>query len=496
MAFRSLTTRVIIILVGLLSVGIGTFTYLNFKREKRQLIAAARENTLLLLNTIERSIYRSMSIGDTQDVQRMLEMVGKSHSKLLGVRIFHPQGVVLKSSLPSEMGGTVPDGDYQLFANNLREGIFASGSHGEVFGMIKPIYNEEQCHICHGRKRRVIGVLNVNYSLADTNRRINEATRLFLFSTGAIILFSAAAVSLVMVRFVRQPLNRIVESMARVEQGDLKVRMVNGGRDEIGRLITSFDSMVDKLDKAKQELEQYHFQQMERADRLASVGEMAAGIAHEIKNPLAGISAAMTIIRQDFQEEDPRREIIGEVIEQVNRLDKTVNDLLFFGKPTHPEPAPTDLNDVLRKTLLFALQHKGGKNIEKRLELQEPLPLVFVDPKQVQQVVLNLILNAIQAMQETGGTLTVASRIAEREGGLWVRVEVADTGPGIPEPIISKIFTPFFTTKAQGTGLGLAICQKLITQHGGTLHVSSVLNQGTVFSIDLPMTELEADGAV
>lgn len=130
------------------------------------------------------------------------------------------------------------------------------------------------------------------------------------------------------------------------------------------------------------------------------------------------------------------------------------------------------------------------------MELQEPLPLVFVDPKQVQQVVLNLILNAIQAMQETGGTLTVASRIAEREGGLWVRVEVADTGPGIPEPIISKIFTPFFTTKAQGTGLGLAICQKLITQHGGTLHVSSVLNQGTVFSIDLPMTELEADGAV
>jgi len=487
--FKSLTTRVILMLVGLLSVGIGTFTYLDFNREKSQLIKAARENTSILLQTIERSIYKSMSIGDTQDVQTILEMVGQSHNKLVGVRIFHPQGIVLKSSRSAEVGAPAPDDDYQLFINNRSDGIFASATAGEVFSMIKPIYNAAPCHRCHGHKRRIIGVLNVHYSLAETNRRIIEATRLFIVSTAAMLLFVAGAISLVMVKFVRRPLKSIIENMARVEQGDLSVRMAPEGRDEIGRLIVSFDSMVEKLDTARRELDRLHFQQLERADRLASVGEMAAGIAHEIKNPLAGISAAMSIIRQDFPDEDPRKEIIGEVIEQVSRLDKTVNDLLFFGKQTLPEPTYADVNDILRKTLLFARQHRGGKNIERRLELAEGLPDVYVDPKQVQQVFLNLVLNAMQAMQEGGGTLTVGSGLVDREGQQWVRVNIADTGPGIPPQIMEKLFTPFFTTKAQGTGLGLAICKKLIDQHGGTIRVESDQGKGTTFMIDLPVFE-------
>lgn len=491
MIFKSLTTRVIVTLVGLLSVGIGTFTYFNLKREKDQLVKATRENAYLLLDTIERSIYKSMSVGDTQDVQVMLQMVGHSHSKLIGVRIFHPQGIVLKSSRPEEVGMPVPEGDYQLFINNRKEGVYSSDAFGEVLGVIKPIYNDVLCQRCHGTKKRLIGVLNVNYSQVETNRRILEATRLSLVSTGAVILFCAAAISLVIVRFVRQPLNNLIDSMARVEEGDLSVRITPVAEDEIGRLIVSFDSMVGKLDKAKRELEEYHFQQMERADRLASVGEMAAGIAHEIKNPLAGISAAMTIIRQDFSDDDPRKEIIGEVVEQVSRLDKTVNDLLFFGKPTPPEPTYADVNAILRKTLLFALQHKGGKNIAKSLDLADGLPEIFVDPKQVQQVFLNLILNAIQAMQADGGTLTVGSSLVDLDGKGWVRTTIADTGPGIPEPIIGKIFTPFFTTKAQGTGLGLAICHKLITQHGGTLSVTSEDGKGTVFTIDLPVAAYE-----
>ena len=137
-----------------------------------------------------------------------------------------------------------------------------------------------------------------------------EATNIFLISTVAIILFLSGAISLVMLKFVKKPLNLIVGNMAKVEQGDLSVRMKPEGKDEVGRLIVSFNSMVDRLDTTKKELDQYHFQQMERADRLASVGEMAAGIAHEIKNPLTGIAAAMTMIKDDFSPSDPRTEII------------------------------------------------------------------------------------------------------------------------------------------------------------------------------------------
>jgi two-component system, NtrC family, sensor kinase len=482
--FKSLTTRVIVLSICLLVFGIGTFAFLTLKREQMQLINSARESSELLLNTIERSVYNSMRIGNTEDVQVILEMVGQNE-KLVGVRIFHPHGVILKSSQPNEVGHVVDERDFNLFLNNKRDGVFTLDGHGEVLGMVKPIYNDRQCNLCHGTKSRIIGLLNVNYSLVETRKRIAELTNLFILSTVAIISFLSLAISLVMLKFVKKPLIRMGQNMAKVEAGDLSVRMTSHGKDEIGRLINSFDSMVGRLDRAKKELEAFHFQQMERADRLASVGEMAAGIAHEIKNPLTGIAAAITVLKDDFPPEDDRVGIINEVLEQISRLDKTVNDLLFFGKPTKAEPTCADINSALKKILAFAAQHRGGKNIEKKLELQENLPAVYVDPKQIQQVFLNLFLNAVQAMQQ-GGTLTVQSGLVKRNGVDMVQVHVKDTGQGIPPQILEKIFVPFFTTKAQGTGLGLPICHRLIEQHGGHLSVVSEDGKGTTFTVELP----------
>lgn len=491
MIFKTLTSKLIVISVALLAFGISVFALLNLKRERAQLITSAREGSDLLLQTIERSIYNSMRIGNTEETQSILEMVAQSQ-KLIAVRIFHPHGVVLKSSHPDEIGNPVDNDDYQLYLNNRYEGITYADQHGEVLRMIKPIYNTAQCHACHGHKTKVIGVLNVNYSLAETKRRMFEVTQLFVFSTIATITFLSLAIAFVMFRLVRSPLNRIIEKMAKVEEGDLSVRIAHAPRDEMGRLTRSFNSMIERLDKAKKELDSYHFNQMERADRLASIGEMAAGIAHEVKNPLTGIASAITIINDDFSPDDPRKEILGEVLEQVKRLDKTVNDLLFFGKPTEPEPVCTDLNAVLRKTLIFASQHRGSKGglIDKVLDLQEDLPPVYVDPKQIQQVFLNLILNAIQAMQ-SGGTLTIKTAFIQDGANKWVTVSIGDTGQGIPDQILGKIFTPFFTTKAQGTGLGLAICHKLVAQQGGSVRVESEDGKGTIFYIELPATSTE-----
>lgn len=491
--FKSLTTRIIAIFIGLLTAGVGSFTFVSLKREQAQLINSARESTQILLNTIERSIFNSMSIGNTDDVQLILQMVGQSH-RLRGVRIFHPQGIVLKSSNPAEVGKPVNDHDYQLFMNNRREGVYEVPGEGEILGMVKPIYNEQACHFCHGARTRILGVLNVNYSLEETKRKMTVVTRLFFFTTIGIIIILSIAISIIMYRLVKIPLERIIGNMARVEEGDLSVRMNARSTDEIGHLITSFNSMVKKLDKAKRELELYHFEQMERADRLASMGEMSAGIAHEIKNPLTGIAAAITIINEDLEQSDPRKEILQEILEQIKRLDKTVNDLLFFGKPGDPEFVYADVNAIVQKTLWFAAQHRGGKGVDKRLELAENLPPVFVDPKLIQQVFLNLILNAVQAMQG-GGTLTVTTSAASHDGRGWVRTVIADTGPGIPPQILGKIFTPFFTTKAQGTGLGLAICHKLITQHHGTISVNSEDGRGTEFIIDIPAVTLPGEEA-
>jgi signal transduction histidine kinase len=482
--FKSLTTRIIFTTITLLACGIFAYATFNVRYQQTQLIDTARESAELLLHTVESSIYNTMHLGNVQDVGTILSMVGQ-HDQLVGVRIFHPHGIILRSSNASEVGRVVNANDYRLYQNPKNYGIFELAPFGEVLSMVKPIYNEQACHACHGSKIKVIGVLNINYSLTRTKAQMLKASQIFVASSVAITFFLAVTILFILHNFVKKPLDRIMANMSRVEKGDLNVRIEYRGKDEIGRLIGSFNSMVDKLDVAKTELERLHFHQLERADRLASIGEMAAGIAHEIKNPLAGISAAITIIRDDISENDPRNAILGEVLLQVQRLDKTVNDLLFFGKPSLPELSCIDINYVLESTCKFASQHRSVVNIEKHFNLSPGLSTVYADGKQMQQVFLNLFLNAFQAMSG-GGTLTITTGSVVRNGREYVSIDVADTGPGIPPLILEKIFTPFFTTKAQGTGLGLPICAKLIKLHNGYLRVVSDDSRGTIFTIELP----------
>ncbi|MBK5275038.1 MAG: HAMP domain-containing protein [Desulfuromonadales bacterium] len=482
--FKSLTTRIIVTTITLLVGGIFMFATFNVRHQQSQLIESARESAELLLHTVESSIYNTMHLGNVQDVSTILSMVGQ-HNQLVGVRIFHPQGVILRSSNASEVGRAVNANDYNLYQTPKNYGIFDLPPYGDVLSMVKPIYNEPVCHTCHGSKARVIGILNINYSLKRTQAQMLEASRIFIASSVAITLFLAVTILFILHNFVKKPLDRMIEKMSQVEKGDLNVRIDYHRNDEIGRLIDSFNSMVDRLDAAKTELEQFHFQQLEQADRLASIGEMAAGIAHEIKNPLAGISAALSIIRDDITVADPRNAILGEVLQQVQRLDKTVNDLLFFGKPSLPELTCIDINYILETTCKFASQHRSVMNIKKEINLAPDLPPVYADGKQMQQVFLNLILNAFQAMAG-GGTLTITTGTVMRQGREYVSIDVADTGSGIPPQVLEKIFTPFFTTKAQGTGLGLPICCKLIKLHDGDIRVSSDDRHGTIFTVELP----------
>jgi hypothetical protein len=224
---------------------------------------------------------------------------------------------------------------------------------------------------------------------------------------------------------------------------------------------------------------------MERVDRLASVGEMSAGIAHEIKNPLAAISGAITVLADDFPGEDPRREVVAKVLEQISRLDRVVTDLLYFGKPGQPTFDWVDVNDLLKKTLFFVAQHPEARDVHQVQELTRNLPPVWVDEKQLQQVFFNIIINAIQAMK-SGGTLLIQTDLKEQEGKSLVRILIGDSGPGIPAEDLDKIFAPFYTTKTQGTGLGLAICRQLMEQQGGTIKVFSRVGEGTRVSINLP----------
>jgi signal transduction histidine kinase len=235
------------------------------------------------------------------------------------------------------------------------------------------------------------------------------------------------------------------------------------------------------------------YQQMKERDRLAALGEMSAGLAHEIRNPLAAIKgAAQYLDPQRVPSED--REFLEIVVEEVNRLDGVVTQFLDYSRPLKPSMAPTNVQEVLERTFKL-LQAQVPANIEVALELAGWVPRVQADAEQLKQVFLNLALNAFQAMAASGGRLHVSTRVARDELAFWregsrradiVEIRFRDTGPGIPEESRENVFLPFFTTKEKGTGLGLAICQRIVKAHQGTIVVRSPPGEGAELLVTLP----------
>ena len=249
-------------------------------------------------------------------------------------------------------------------------------------------------------------------------------------------------------------------------------------RDDAGQLIGS--SAVLKDVTTYRNLER----QLADAEHLASLGELSAGLAHEIKNPLAGIKGAIDIIRDSIPTTDIHREILGDVLHEVNRIDKIVRDLLTYAKPKPPSHSDIRLPELAARILAMVRQISKNESVSIRLEAAPVIPTFTGDETQLEQVLLNLLLNAVNAVRDTGH-ITVRITHDSEEGLL--RIVVEDDGVGIPEEIRKKIFHPFFTTRVDGTGLGLATSLKNVQYHGGTIDVQSEPGRGTKFTVSIPM---------
>jgi len=282
-----------------------------------------------------------------------------------------------------------------------------------------------------------------------------------------------------------------VLAMRRAEGGDLSARVRQPGRNELGSLGRSLNSMIEKLDATQHEIERFHTEQLIRAERLASIGELAASVAHEIKNPLAGISGAVQVLADDFPAEDPRRDVADQILHQCNRMDKTIRDLLNYAQPLHSEPSPVDVNEILERAAFMALPNPVRSGVRVCREFATGLPRAMADGKHLEQAFLNLVLNAVQAMPQ-GGDLTLRTALREpatADADRLIEVEIQDTGGGIPAAIREKIFSPFYTTRTHGTGLGLSITRKIIEQSGGSVNFKSDPGRGTTFRVIIPVVE-------
>jgi PAS domain S-box-containing protein len=229
--------------------------------------------------------------------------------------------------------------------------------------------------------------------------------------------------------------------------------------------------------------------QVRHSEKLATVGQLATSFAHELKNPIAGINATMQILEEDFPAEDRRREIFNEIYHQISRMNKAVDDLLRYAKPAPPQLSPTRISREIERAMLLLHPQARKQKVEIVSEVSDNLPELMVDSELIQQVLMNVSINALQAMP-AGGRLSIAARFERNNGLEGVAVRIEDTGKGIAPANLGHIFEPFFTTKHTGTGLGLSICSKIMDQHGGTIQVETKEGKGTAFTLFFPHPSL------
>lgn len=487
----SLKTKIILSVTVILAVTIGAGTWINIGYQRSQMESALEENVLVISNTIEKSLSNAMLQGKSKEVQSILEAVGGYHN-MEEVRIFSPNGVILKSSKRWMIGRKVDASLQKLFLEGRFRRPIRRWDRG-VFSVIFPIENKAACVYCHGKTSKLNGILAVDVSMAQTQEKVEELSKTMFFWAAGITFILAVSLSLFLTRYVTSPIQHLISTMMRVERG-LEVRADVKSRDDIGRLAEAFNSLIDKLELARRKVERYHYEQMKRADRLASIGEMAAGIAHEIKNPLAGIAGVIQVLKKDMPKTDQRRAVLDEVLSQVERMDKAVRNLLAFARPPEPSKTLVDMNDLIGKLLDFMAPQFAKYNITAERRLSPGIPWMSVDPDLMQQALLNIALNAIQAMPEGGRFIVTTDAEPPSDNGPgMVHITLMDTGKGISPEDMGRIFNPFFTTKQQGTGLGLSITQRIIEQHGGEISVSNAAGKGASFSIMLPYPQ--KDGA-
>ena len=330
----------------------------------------------------------------------------------------------------------------------------------------------------------IIGILYVGILEKKFVNMRNRAILTFLGITlaGMIVAFG---VSWFLASGVLKPVKDLVFGSQQLAKGNFEYQVKLKAKDEIGELGETFNLMASSLRERDKQLKEYTQQQIMKSERLATLGQLAAGVAHEINNPLGAILMYTHLFLEDMEVEDTRRKDLEKVIMETTQCMDIVKGLLDFAHQTEPKIEDSDVNEILKRTLSLVENQALFQNVKITRVLSPAMPKVMVDASQIKQVFTNIVLNAADAV-EGEGELTIVTRIAPDDES--IEIEFTDTGCGIPHENLEKLFDPFFTTKetGRGTGLGLAVSYGIIARHKGTIEVKSVPGKGTTFIIRLP----------
>ncbi|MGO8990217.1 MAG: sensor histidine kinase [bacterium] len=518
MHLTSLKAKILLSVIIAVVVIEGIFLYLNIRSLSQQMIEKTEEEAFNLSETIRLSIRNAMIMDRRDEYQRIIDDVAQRKG-ISEVRIFNKQGEITVSSNRSKVG-TVVDKKAEACYGCHREGeakvLLPSDSKtrvyhtekGSLLGLINPIYNEPSCYPCHPKATNVLGVLDTTISLEGFQKEKAQIYNQMLISGIVSVVLLSLLLSLLLTRFVNRPIRRLLAATKTAAHGNLEQAVSIRSHDELGELSESFNNMISELKRSRDAIEEWtqtlehrvqertrELQQVQdqliRAGKMAALGELAAGVAHEINNPLTGVLTFSSLMLKKVDESHPWKRDLENIVQQTTRCRNIVRGLLDFARQRKPDKKEWDVHTLIDRTVTLVENQARFQNIKIVKEFKTSIPMLFLDGDQIQQVFMNIIINAADAMAGNGGTLTIKTNL--KDG--MAEVSFADSGCGIAKEHLSKLFDPFFTTKetGKGTGLGLAISYGIIQSHGGDIEVESQMGKGSTFRIKLPIEKQNGD---
>ena len=483
MKLYSFRTRIILtIVVIIISVSSISF-YAYYYYLSKRIYKNAEENVITLMDFLKDQLFYSIHLNNGRVIKSFLSNL-EQNEMVLNAWLLNPDGTIIyPSSKNNDVKGTLNPKEMEFSDKNriITTNETGPNPYSRVFMRLQ---NSPSCYQCHSPVQKTLGYVVIDYSIKGTKDNI-------IFARKLSIIFSIIMVAIILLfaifmhyNFVKKSIKNFYLSISEINKGNLNQRLTIPGTKELGQLGMSFNEMLDNFQKTQKELQQYHQKELSSAQRLATIGEMAARLAHEIRNPMTGISNAMEIIIKEMKDEE-NKPILEEIKRQANRVNIAVTDLLKFSRSREIVLKKGDINEIIESLVFFLDNQHADKKIKLITQLQTDIPLFNFDTEQIENVLSNLGLNAIQAI-DSEGIITFKTSYNRSEDR--VNISVEDTGSGIPEDILKDIFNPFFTTKTEGTGLGLAIVKEIIEKHNGLIWAVNNNDKGSTFNISLPVS--------
>ena len=525
---NSLKFKVGLYLVIALTVAVLIFAMMLVQNNREELLQQVTKNSAQLSRVVISSTRFAMLQNEPSQVSQIIQDVG-DQKDIEKVRILSKEGAIIHSSKKGEIGTKVDQEAEACLACHLdeksllesptfgRTRFFTNPNGKRLLGSTAVIHNEPTCAgaSCHEnvKDQPVLGVLDIVYPLGEIEATLRSNTyTVFGLSFGFIIL-AGLLVSYMVNRMVYLPLRDLGDGAERLASGNLDNTIPVRSKDEFGHLATSFNSMTRALRKSHVDLEYWgrtleqkveeateelHKAQAEtaRSEKLASVGLLAAGIAHELNNPLTGVLTFSYLVRKNLPDDSRDAEDLDLVIRETKRCAAIIRRLLDFSREKKPEKSFSNLNILITEIMHLTEQSAQVNDIRIITDLDEQLPEIWMDENLIKQVIMNMLVNAQHAI-EGEGSITIRTRLCTNEDcpesiteiGNMAEITITDTGCGISSTDLQRVFDPFFTTKevGKGTGLGLSVSHGTIKAHNGAIEVASVVGKGTEFRIYLPV---------